>query len=38
MWSGYATLILLGILFIMFIVLVVREGIKENEYRRKNGK
>ena len=38
MWSGYVTLLLLGILFFMFVILVIIEGIKENEYRRKNGK
>lgn len=38
MWSGYATLLLLGILFLMFIILVIMEGIKENKYRGKNGK
>ena len=38
MWSGYATLALIFIWIIGFIIGVIRLGIKENEYRRKYGK
>lgn len=38
MWSGYVTLIFVGILVLGFLIGVVRLGIKEGEYRRKYGK
>lgn len=35
MWTGYATLALVLIWFLAFIIGVIRLGVKENEYRRK---
>ena len=38
MWVGYATLFLIFIWIVGFIIVVVKLGIKEKEYRRKYGK